>query len=288
MAETGLFQWLKWGTATANAGTGVVDGGDLNLNPNTRSRIGIGGNQIRRGGVIGAEGAATMYVTDTNFGLWEAAKRATYPRGAPTAVIIEGGATSWGRQYPLATTYINEATFDYAQGEGLKQTISWISTDAIPIVGSTQPAETAEDFEDYEFVVQFGAAGTMEYEVQSFSLRLTNNITAYTAGDTKAAGSLRKPIGLVYGMEELTFGLNALLPLSIAETGLYWDCLPDDLTASIVGTNCDGDVITIELERLIPADPESMGFVDPSTLTEWANGFMGDGQNGSIKTLTLV
>ena len=276
---TGIFQYLKYGTgASADTATGIIDGGDLNINPDTRVRLGIGGTEIRRGGLIVPAGSASMYVTATNQALCEYAQRASYPRGALTELEFEGGADEWEIKYHDCV--LTDLSVDYAQGEGLKATITWGSYD-LPdegTTGGTQAAESALDFEDYEFVITFEG---VEYGVSAASLALTNNVTFKGAADTKLATEKRFPTHYVYGLEELTLGITCDRPLPAATLGLYDDVMPEDLGVILIGSN-GTNTLTLTLINLIGADPLSFGFVDSNTPVEWSYGFRGKSATGSL------
>ena len=276
---SGIFQYLKYGTgASADTATGIIDGGDLNINPDTRVRLGIGGTEIRRGGMIVPAGSASMYVTATNQALCAYAQRAAYPRGALTELECEGGADQWEIKYHKCV--LTDLAVDYAQGEGLKATVTWGSYD-LPdegTTGGTQDPETALDFEDYEFVISFMGE---EYGVNKASLALTNNVTFLGAADTKTPGELRIPTHYVYGIEELTLGLSTDRPIPAATVGIYDDVMPQNLGVVIIGSN-GTNTLTLTLTDLIAIDPLTFGFVDSNTPVEWSYGFRGKSATGSL------
>ena len=276
---SGIFQYLKYGTgASADTATGIIDGGDMNINPDTRRRVGIGGTEVRRGGLLVPGGSASMYVTGTNQALNALALRATYPRGALTELEFEGGADEWEIKYHDCV--ITDASWDYAQGEGFKSTLSWGSKD-LPdegTTGGTQDAEGALTFEDYEFVITFEG---VEYGVSAASLALTNNVTFKGAADTKVATEKRLPTHYIYGIEELTLGITTDIPMPSATVGLYDDVMPEDLDVVLIGSN-GTNTLTLTLSDLIAADPLTFGFVDSNSPVAWSYGFMGTAATGSL------
>ena len=280
---TGLFQYILWGVngaAPANA-MGCVDGGSLSLDPATRHRYGISGAEIRKGGVVIPGGSATFYVTETNIDfLATYGLRASYPAGTLTPCAIRGGTDQWFWEYQNAM--ISDFSIDYAQGEGLKSTINWlakaIAESTTPIV--TYPVELNEGFEDYECVISIEGA---EYAVQSFSIKVNNNVKTHSSADTKAAGTKRLPERLIYGAEQLSVGVTTAKPIAHSTLGTYVDCLPDDLGAIMTCTNgCTGDEIVFTLTNLQQVDPSTMSFTDHSTATEWGYGFDGSSSLGSL------
>jgi len=279
---TGLFQFLDYALAgyigSDPVSMGVVDGGNLELPPATRRRLGIGGTEHRRGGLIIPGGTASFYVTDTNWDLLGYAQRASYPRGALAELDFRGGGDGWDVTY--TTAVITTWTIDYAQDEGLKAKINWQSLLAEEgDTGGAMDAEGEQDFEDYEFVCEFESE---EYGINAFSISGNNNVTFKGAADTKAEDTLRFPTHYVYGVEDLTMSLTTDRPLPAATTGIIRDCLPVDLGFVATGTNCAGDVVVITLADLAPADPLTFGLVDPNTPAGWSYGFMGSAAAGSL------
>ena len=182
---TGLFQWLHWGTVSANGTMGVVTGGSLPTDPDARIRSGIGGNTLRRGGIIKATGNASFYVTSSNQALVAAALRASYPRGALTPVYIAGGADDWGLQWDAAK--ITDCRIDYSQGEGLRATITWGGIVVATAAGDAMDPEENLDLEDYEAVITVEGA---EYGVTDMGISIANNTTdvaTATIGSSAAA-----------------------------------------------------------------------------------------------------
>ena len=281
--RTGLFQYIKWGVAGAVPANsmGCIDGGNVSLDPGTRHRYGISGAEIRKGGVITPSGSATFYITETNIDfLATYGLRASYPAGALSSFSIRGGSDEWAWTYNNAM--ITDFSIDYAQGEGLKSTINWLSKniyESTAAVGS-YPTEANEGFEDYECVISVEGA---EYAVQSFSIKVNNNVSIHTSADTKVAGAKRLPERLIYGAEVLTVGITTAKPIAIGTMGTYADCLPADLGAILTATNgCDGDEIVFTLTNLQQVDPSTMSFTDHATAGEWGYGFDGSSQSGSL------
>lgn len=276
---TGLFQYLKFAAhpAAPDAAIGLIDGGDVNLDPATRRRLGIGGVELRRGGMTVQEGGAEFYVTDTNQALCAAALRESYPRGALTAYNFEGGADEWTLGH--IKCYINTFAFNYARGEGFKATLGWggekpyYGTD-----GGTMTAETNDDFEDWEFAISFG--GT-EYGITTVGISGNNNGSWDMTGDEGDSGYLRSPRRYVYGAEDLTVAVSAERPLPMGTLNMYMQDQPTDLGLVLTGNN-GTNTLTLTLADLTPADPLSFGFVDPNTAAEWTYGFMGSAWGGSL------
>lgn len=275
--RTGLFQYLMWGAGAATSDSGLVDGGDLQLDPAVRLRLGIGGTEIRRGGVVVPGGSMTAYITATNESLFAAAFRASYPRGALTALEFEGGMDAYALLYHNA--WITDAQINYARGDGLKGTVSWgAMTASYNSTGGSQGEEANSSIEDYEFVIEFEDE---EYHVNEVGISVANNVVFETSGNTKTAGFERFPTVRAVGAEALTVAFSTDTPLPIATLGMYTKCQPTDLAISLVGTGC-ADVVHIDLTDLIASEAATMAFVDASTLGGFAYGFAGSAWNGSL------
>lgn len=276
---TGLFQFLKWGTESLDGATGVLTGGAVNVNPNPRLRLGIGGYAHRRGGLIVPGGNAEFYLSNTNTALVEAAFRASYPRGALTELLFEGGADNWSIGYETAV--IQTLSIDYTQDEGMKANVEWGALLCTEEAGDTQDAETESNFEDYEFII---SAGGDEYGVTDFGLSVNNNVTWRTAADTKAAGTLRFPTHYVYGVESVELSLTTNRPLPESLLGLMEDAQPDDIAVTLVGNN-GVDEVSLALADLMGGE-SSHGFVDSNTAMQWSYNFIGGPQGAVTYTFT--
>jgi hypothetical protein len=275
--RAGLFQYLKWGTGSADTDAGLVNGGDLNLNPDLRQRLGIGGTVSRRGGVVVPEGSMTAYVTHTNQALFAAALRASYPRGALTEHEFEGGMDEFALAYHEAV--ITDMTLNYTRGEGLQGTLSWGGmTASYNDTGGSQGEEANPTFEDYEFVVEFESN---EYYVNECSITLGNNVSFHTSGNTKSAGFERFPTHRTIGAEDLSVSFATDIPLPMSELAMYDQCQADDLEIVLTGTGC-AHTLTLTLTDLMLSDAVTMAFVDASTIGGFGYGFVGDAWNGSL------
>jgi len=285
LVRTGLFQYLMWDDYASPSGyatTGVVDGGNLTIEPGTRKRIGISGAEVRKGGVITPAGSATFYLTATNINiLTNYGLRASYPRGVLKPINFKGGLDEFYWTYSGAL--IGSFTIDWAVGEGVKSTIDWqslnIKEDTSPVI-TTFNTETNDGFEDYEFDIKFGG---VSYAVQSLSISVNNNISVHSSGDGKTANTKRFPERLIYGAEELTVNLTTALPIPHSVLGTYIDCQPDNLGIVLNGTNaCTNETLTITLTNLMQSDASSMGFVDHATAASFDYGFIGSSEAGSL------
>ena len=276
--RSGLFQYLKWGAVSANTSAGVVDGGDLNINPDLRVRLGIGGTEIRKGGVVVPMGTATAYITDTNQALFGAAGiRASYPRGALTDYEFEGGLDEFAILYHDAI--ITDWSINYSRGDGLKGTVNWGALGVgYNATGGSMTEETAESLEDYEFVIEYESN---QYYVNELSISGANNVTFLTSGNTKTAGQRRLPTHYVVGAEELTVGLSTDIPLPLSGMNMYEDCIPGNLGIVATGTGCDNTAV-ITLTNLAPSEAVQMSFVDASTEAGFGYGFRGSSWDGSF------
>jgi len=275
LETSGMFQYLKGGLLTPDTGFGLVNSGGLDVNPDPRRRTGIGGNELRKGGLIATEFNTTFYVTATNQAFVGYGLRATYPRSEPAVFQAEGGTDEWGLQY--VDCMIGEGSLEYSQGEGLRCAISARSMDIGETNGGDMPEETNDDFEDYEFTL---AVGEDYYGITALSVKWNNKVRYSSSGDPKAAGSRRKPLVRRVGLEELTVDLTTGRPLPTAMLALWGDHLPNDLTITAVGDN-DTNQVTLPLTRLQPGK-KGHGLVDADSDAEWKYSFKGSSRSGSL------
>ena len=278
-AETsGLFQYLKWGTTTATQGFDVLTGGDLSTDPDFRRRIGVGGTEIRRGGMLKIGGKADFEIGPSNAALVGHGFRASYPRGALTALKFEGGANAWGIAYPAA--YITDGSIEYAQGAGLKCSLSWGGlTMPTRTGGGSIVAAVAGGFEDYQCDITIGSG---HYSVESFSIKWNNNVSFHGSGTAGTTGSLRAPKFVLFGVEELTVDVSTFKPIPGTVDDVLYDCLATDLALALTAEGCEGDTLDIALMNMMMSGPEGMSFVDSNSPAAWKYNFAGSALTGSL------
>ena len=278
MAQTqvsGLFQYLLFGTAAATTSTGVVDGGDLRMDPQVRRRLGLGGQDSKRGGVVAPGGAAQFYITNTNVTLAQALLRASYPAGALTTLEIEGGTDEWG--YDYSTCVLVQGKLECPAGDAFKASVEWGCLTPAAAAGGTAVVEGAVGMDDYDFVASFEGD---EYGVKGFSIPLNNNVSFMRSMDTAVAGAIRHPDHYIYGVEELTVELTAGRPLDNTTLNLWGDVLPNDLGIVLTGTG-PSHIATLTLTNLTPTAP-GFNFVDNNNQSLWTYRFMGNANLGSL------
>jgi hypothetical protein len=268
----GLFEYLKWGTpGPPTTSIGIWSGGSLTVDTDLRVREGAGGQESRRGGLLKLGGNADFYVTATNADLVGYAFRASYPRGALTALQFLGGTDLWGILY--TNSYINSLKLTYGQGEGLRANVTWVSRWASVSTGAASypVCETALDFEDYDCVITFEG---LQYGVLSFEMTLENNVDTVSSGDTKAAGYERFPLSSLMGKEVVTCSIRTGRPLPIATLGILDYIQPLNLDIVLTGDN-GTDTCSIALAGMTPQDT-SLDQFDSNTQVEWPYSFRGD------------
>jgi len=222
-------------------------------------------------------GNASLFLTNTNLALIQAAQRANYPRGALTPLYIEGGADSWSLVYSDA--YIATLQMGLDEGGAVKCDIDWKALSCADGDGLTPADETADVFEDYEFVSTID--GT-EYGILQWSINLDNHI-AYPKGnqDSKTAGTYRYPQYLLVGMEDLTVEVTCGRPIARAVLDLWSDETEEDVDIVLVGNN-GVNTLTITLDALKPNRAEGFGLVAPDDQAKWTYGFRGKSSTGSL------
>ena len=277
LETTGLWQWAAWGDADSSpsASSGVVTGGDLALNPNLREYLGIGGQHMRRGGIVAAEPSITTILSASTQGLVDYALRSAYPRGALTAMRVIGGADNWGMDYNNA--YINTLGLSCSADGNAVLSVAWAAM--IPGVGSggAQAAETALSMEDWQWVVEFE---DNEYGVREWGFELGNNVTLGRSMDTVAPGARRLPNYALLGVEDLTVTLATGRPIPLATTGAISDALPTDLAMTLTGIN-ETDTCVVTLTDLALTNAGAP-FVGANDQVLWPYEFKGNSQDGSL------
>lgn len=273
--NSGIFQYMLWGTAGPTLPLGVRSGGDIGNDPDLRVRPGAGGTEHRRGGLVKFAANSTFYLTSTNWPLVQLAKRSAYPRGALTQFYLEGGDDGWGVTY--TGVIANTLRLGFNAGEGITAAMELMALTGVKTAGGAELEEANQDFEDYECVASVEAT---EYGVSAWELSINNNYTARTAADTKVTGRKRWPLGWIYGAEELNLSLTTQRPIAAATTDLFGDLLPDTLAAVLAAGN-GTDVLNIALADLIPGGPEGFATQANEAQNEWSYAFRGDAFNGS-------
>lgn len=286
MAQTetsGLFEALLWGASNPpTTSAGIVEGGDISSGSELRIRQGIGGTERRSDGLVKFGGTADFYLSNTNLALVQKAQRAAYPRGALTAIYIEGGADSWSLVYGDA--YIRTLKLALDEGGAVKASIDWIALSIADGDGLTMADETADIFEDFEFVATIEGN---EYGVLSWALNLDNKMgDPKTNQDAKTSGAYRWPQFVLRGLEELSVDVTCGRPIPRATLDLWEDYTPEDIDIVLTGNN-GTHTCTITLANLKPSKPEGLGLVAVDSQAVWTYGFRAKSTASSL-TITIA
>ena len=274
---TGLFQWFKIGTSAANAGLGLITGGDLSSNPGTKRILGSGGKSVRKGGLLNFAAVTTFAVGGDNQAVIAAGLRNAYPRGTLTEYILAGGADDWGRQYTDAV--VTQGSIAYSQDNPLSCTLNWGALGISEVVGSTMPDIAEDIFMDWDVSVDVEGG---DYSCSAFTLNWNNNVAFKKAGKAKVSGQKRWPDYYLVGIEDASLDITLAKPLPTTVDAPFYDCLADDITVTISATSCNGDALVITVDNLMLQGDNNMALVDGNTQVEWPYSFMGSDMLGSI------
>ena len=274
---TGLFQWFKIGTSAANAGLGLITGGDMSSNPGTKRILGVGGTEVRVGGMLTLGASVTVAVGGDNQEYIAGGFRASYPRGALTKYKLAGGTDAWGRAY--ADAVVLDGSLSYKQDSQLSATLNYGAVSIAEAAGSTMPAMAEDILMDWQVAVEIEG---VDYMVKSLDLKWNNNVAFKKAGKAKVAGTMRTPDYMTVGIEDLSVDLVLAKPIPTSVDSVLYDCLADDLTIILTATSCNGDALELTLDNLMQQGDNRHSLVDPNTDAEWPYSFMGSSYAGSM------
>ncbi len=248
MADTGLGQFLDWGTGTdISYAVGKVTGGSLGPYESALAhREGIGAQDDIVGGPVVMQGDFT--VTLQSEALLAYALRSSYTAPTLTALSFAGGNSGDGRKQ--TGCYINTLGLTCSVGESLTANIGWMGlTDAV------YTTEQKSYLTDYTWNWFKGTAtiGGATLECQSFDISVSNNIEPIYSLDAKTTNQMRWPDSLKIGSQELSVTVDCL---ETQYATIFPALVQDDLaqnnaiTFTFVGGTSGTDTMTIALTNL--------------------------------------
>lgn len=248
MPDTGLIQFLDWGTgSTVNASIGKVTGGDMTPDSNLQHREGIGANDHIVGGPITLGGNATVQLQSES--ILSYAIRSGFTSPSLTALSFAGGKQAAGRKH--TGCYINTLGLTCSVGEALAASIAWLGTGQD--VYTTAATAHSSDVTWEWFTATATIAGSAARQVTSWEISLNNNVEPVWTLDTSTAGQMRLPDALHIGSQEITFKCDVLVQPDATDIGdILGDTLATNSTASLVvkGGTSGTDTMTIALSNL--------------------------------------
>jgi hypothetical protein len=248
MPETGLNQFLDWGTATTvNACVGKVTGGSLNYDSALAHREGIGAQDSIVGGPIVPGGSMDVIVQDAS--LLAYAKRASVTAPTMTALCFAGGYSGAGRKQTGA--YINTMRLACSVGEPLTASIEWLALTDEAYATAQQTYLTGSTFEWFTGTASVGGSTTLE--VQSFELNINNNLEPIYSLDAKTTNQMRWPDSIKIGSQEITLNVDCLIhPSTVAIADIFGDTLGIATTCvfTLVGGTAGTQTATLTVTTL--------------------------------------
>jgi hypothetical protein len=247
MPDTGLEQFLDWGTATKiSASVGKVTGGSLEWDSALQHREGIGAQDSIVGGPIVLGGSFDVILQSE--AILDYAFRTGYTSPSMTALCFAGGTTGAGRKQTGA--YINTLGLSGSVGEALTASIEWMAlTDA---TYSTAPTAYDTDL-TWEWYNATCSIDGQALECQSFEVSLNNNLEPIYSIDAKTDNQKRWPDSLKIGSQEVSVSCDVLTrPGDTTIADIIADSLSTDNTISItyLGGTSGTDTMTIALSNL--------------------------------------
>jgi hypothetical protein len=248
MPETGLNQFLDWGTATTiSACVGKVTGGSLNHDSALVHREGIGAQDGIVGGPVVPGGTADVIVQDAT--LLGYAKRASLTAPSMTALCFAGGYAGEGRKQTGA--YINTMRLSCSVGEPLTASIEWIALTDADYATAQKAYLTGSTFEWFAGTASIG--GSTSLECQSFEFNLNNNLEPVYSLDAKTTNQMRWPDSVKIGSQEVTLNVDCLIrPSTTAIADIFGDTLGIATTCvfTLVGGTSGTQTITLTVTTL--------------------------------------
>jgi hypothetical protein len=244
----GLLQYLDYGVgASTTATVGRTMSGSWDIDDGSDEDLTITGQSVAREGMVQATGNATLLVTNSAKTLIATAKRASVT-SAMSALTFEGGVTGFAA-YRMTGCKITSLALSCRRDQHLQAAISWMALTPSQIAVPTWKAlDSGGPFKWFQGVCTLNGSA---YQLQDFTVTLTNTISPESSLDQGSAGSLRLPEELVELVEKVTVAMTVAQPLtSTVLDDVYADVASYSQAASLVFTNAASQTATITLSNL--------------------------------------
>jgi hypothetical protein len=260
MPDTGLEQFLDWGTATTvNTSVGKVTGGSLAWDSALAHREGIGAQDAIVGGPIVLGGSFDVILQSE--AILAYAFRSGYTAPTMTALCVAGGTTGAGRKQTGA--YINTLTLRQAVGEPLTASIEWLAlTDE---AYTTAPVAYPSDLSWEWYSTHDLTIDGQTLECTSFEITLNNNLEPIYTLDASTASQARWPDSIKIGSQEVSASFDVLTrPGNTTIADIIADTLTSDNGAvmHVQGGTSGTDQLAItltNLARVSTSEPFTIG-----------------------------
>ena len=245
--DTGLGEYLNYGTASANTNAGRVTGGELRANPNHIWRPSIQGKHASGRGIWNGGGTATIEVADATligYGL-----RASMTSPGLTALYFEGGMVDTGgniQGWTQSGCAIDSVEVSIAVGDPLTATITWLASDQADNEAPSSTSPSATHFEWFEGACTFDA---LTYALQSMTFTVNNNLEPISSVEAKGANTLVLPEDFKIGKETVTMSADMLVFPGTTHWNLHEDIAVTGLGA-VISAVSGGHTITCTLANV--------------------------------------
>lgn len=251
MADTGLCQFLDWGTSTTiDKSAGKVTGGNITYDSALQHREGVGAQDDIVGGPILFGGSAD--ITLQSEGLLAYALRSSYTCPTLTDLCFAGGKISDGRKQTGCK--INTLGLSCAVGDALQASIAWLATGDAAY--STAPQAYLTDKTWEWFGVSSTICGSTDLQCQNFEIAINNNLEHVFSVDATTENQRRWPDAIKVGSQEVTVSVSALtMQHATVPPALLLDTLAQNLSCVFVlkGGTSGTDTMTITVSNLARA-----------------------------------
>lgn len=247
MADTGLLQFLDWGTAdTISASVGKVTGGNLDADSALVHREAIGAQDDIEGGPVPIGGNADLILQDGT--LIGYALRSAFTSPSLTALCFAGGDNVDGRKQTGCK--INTLRLGCSVGEAATASIAWLGLADAAYTTAAQSYLTDYSFEWYSATASINSASL---NVTSWEVNVNNNLEHIWHLDTTTENQRRWPDEIKIGSQNVTLGIDCLVhqPSTIIND-IIADSLATDITASftVLGGASKTETLTVSLTNL--------------------------------------
>lgn len=251
MADTGLCQFLDWGTATTiNKSAGKVTGGNITYDSALQHREGIGAQDDIVGGPIPFGGSADVTLQSET--LLQYALRSAFTSPTLTDLCFAGGKTSDGRKQTGCK--INTLSLSCAVSDALQASIAWLATGDAAYSTAPQAYDTESTWEWAGATATI--AGSASLQCQDFEVSINNNLEHIFSLDATTENQRRWPDAIKIGSQEVSVSITALtMEHATVPPAVILDDLAQDLTCvfTLRGGTSGTDTMTITASNLARA-----------------------------------
>lgn len=243
--NTGISQYLKYGTSSANTYAGRVTGGELRKESGLIWRPSTGGKHGAGSGITSLGGTATIEIADAT--LINYFTRTSYTSPSLTPLVFEGalvGQNNYG--WTQSGCVINSLDVEVGVGDALTATIEWMATDEAEQAAPSPPTHSGTRWEWFHGECTLNG-GT--YKLQRMRLSASNNCEPLSSIEDKSANAWRRPEDFKVGKQTVTLSAEMIQRPSTTMWNLHEDTLVTGVSALVQCTN-GVNTLTFQLANL--------------------------------------